>query len=62
MIGGAATGSSTKKSSKVMNISQDNINFNTFDANSNAPRIALQKVQPEEARKVSQNNPKNYSM
>jgi hypothetical protein len=25
-------GSSTKKSTKVMNISQDNINFNTFDA------------------------------
>lgn len=51
-----------------MNISQDNINFNTFDASSNMNRIALQKVQPshpsnqDEALLKKNQNPKNYSM
>jgi hypothetical protein len=61
------TGSSTKKSSKVMNISQDNINFNTFDVSqptSNLNRAALQKTQASqnEEAMLKKQNPKNYSM
>jgi hypothetical protein len=37
-----------------MNISQDNINFNTFDASSNLNRIAVQKVQPTPALKADE--------
>lgn len=39
----AANGSGTKKSSKVMNISQDNINYNTFDASQNVNKVVNQK-------------------
>ena len=48
---GVATGSGTKKSSKIMNISQDNINFNTFDASQPASNLN---------RGVNQKNQSNF--